>query len=142
MIVLNVSTLRVNEESKRVTGQIWWEVEGACFPDEDWWDNPIILLDWWLNALVSVVHLGEETCQFSFMEGPYWIVCQREGGALHCDFIDRRLDSESALFTAKLPIQDIASQLKSTVAEATTALSSYKCLDQQLEGLHQGTEML
>lgn len=51
---------------------IYFEHQGEFYPDNDWIDNPTILLGWWLYSIEEIL-LSKEGQGLSFMEGPFHI---------------------------------------------------------------------
>lgn len=51
---------------------IYLEHEGKCYPGDDWVDNPVILLGWWLHSIEDLL-LGGDGQGISFMEGPFFV---------------------------------------------------------------------
>jgi hypothetical protein len=58
-----------------VTGKLHVEFDGVCFPDDGWWDFPLVVLGWWLDALGS-----DQDFELRFMDGPYRVAGSRTGG--------------------------------------------------------------
>jgi hypothetical protein len=53
-----------------VPAWIYFEHDNECYPDDDWIDNPAILLGWWFTSFVDLMQGGQGQ-GFDFMEGPY-----------------------------------------------------------------------
>jgi hypothetical protein len=53
------------------TGNIWLEINGAGFPKQHWNDFVVVLLGWWVNALLRLIHGARASQEVHFMEGPY-----------------------------------------------------------------------
>jgi hypothetical protein len=72
-VVVPLESLR-RATSGAVTGQLWLEVEVAAdecvaYPEAGWWDFPVPVLTWWLDALASLGAPSVATCRF--MDGPH-----------------------------------------------------------------------
>ena len=59
-------------------GWIYLEMNQKFYPDDDWIDNPIVILGWWLNSIRDVLN-GRENQGICFMEGPFFIEAIDDG---------------------------------------------------------------
>lgn len=48
---------------------MWFNINGVDYPENGWFDNPGIVLQWWTIGLTNI-RAGGETA-FKFMEGPF-----------------------------------------------------------------------
>jgi hypothetical protein len=64
-----------------ITGEIWLEVEGFEFPVKRWSDFPVIILEWWLNALFEPWSGKEGQGECHFMDGSYSFEVSKEQDA-------------------------------------------------------------
>lgn len=69
------------EKIDLVPAMIYLENEGVQYPDDEWIDNPCILLGWWMHS-VSELLLGAEGQDISFMEGPFFLKTTISGDML------------------------------------------------------------
>lgn len=54
-----------------IAGIFYVEINGLCFPEQDWSDFPVILLKWWIESLYRLKY--EKSVELAFMDGPYYI---------------------------------------------------------------------
>lgn len=54
-----------------VTGEVHLRVGSVCFPDARWNDFLIVLLSWWLQALLDLFESESDCFEFCFMDGPF-----------------------------------------------------------------------
>ena len=57
--------------SSDLFGDIFFEFEKGFFPGENWNDFILIILDWWINAVLDLV--DKKKTELDFMDGPYAI---------------------------------------------------------------------
>ncbi|MGZ3437999.1 MAG: hypothetical protein ACXVDD_00700 [Polyangia bacterium] len=62
------------------------------FPDEKWTDFVIVILSWWAEAVMGLLHGSERTAELRFMEGPYVAELRAGGGpSWRVSFVEDRL---------------------------------------------------
>jgi hypothetical protein len=54
-----------------ICGQIWCEVGTLAFPEPHWYDFPIVVVSWWLGAVVGLFDGETRNADVNFMDGPY-----------------------------------------------------------------------
>jgi hypothetical protein len=64
-----------------ITGEIWLEVAGFEFPEMHWSDFPVIILDWWLDALFKLWSEKKRRGECLFMDGSYSFEVSKEEDA-------------------------------------------------------------
>ncbi|MBL6449634.1 hypothetical protein JMN32_25205 [Fulvivirga sp. 29W222] len=67
--MFNIETDSFDNKGK-ITGKISIAFNGCFFPEKDWNDFPIILLEWWSSEIKSFIN-GAKEAQFQFMDGPF-----------------------------------------------------------------------
>lgn len=75
--------------SGAITGKLSVAFGGAWFPERQWYDFPVVVLDWWLAALLR---LSTGEAQLRFMDGPFLVVLslQKDGSCKLEGVEDRR----------------------------------------------------
>ncbi len=101
-------------KNRLIPAWIYLQHEGKCYPDDDWIDNPTVLLGWWLHS-VSDLLKGGEGQGISFMEGPFFVAAALKGE----DFILESEDSEISWVVNKL---DMAKELMKVANQAARKL--------------------
>ncbi|MDR1565541.1 MAG: hypothetical protein LBS74_11345 [Oscillospiraceae bacterium] len=66
------------------------DIEGQCFPDEQWTDFIVPVLEMWINNLSTNYNASKAGFKLYFMDGPYYIECQKENSQLKMKFIEDR----------------------------------------------------
>lgn len=61
-----------------ITGKVWCEYREDSFPEIGWYDFPVVILGWWLQALVTLIDRKERRAKMLFMDGPCEIVLSAE----------------------------------------------------------------
>ncbi len=97
---------------------IAWEHEGTWFPDDQWDDFGLVLLDWWCGALLRLV-AGARVERLQFMEGPYAVL-------IAIDQFDEpaRLTFEGSAAEWHVPLVEIAAAISAAAATVQQALDS------------------
>lgn len=54
-----------------IHGPIWNEHDTLAFPGPHWNDFPVVVLGWWLGAVVVLTEGGSRSATVPFMDGPY-----------------------------------------------------------------------
>jgi hypothetical protein len=66
-------------------------INGKCFPSDDWTDFPFIVLRAWCeNILENVIKKNSSEFILNFMDGPFYIECINKNGNINMKFINDR----------------------------------------------------
>lgn len=79
-VVVDSHSVRCRNPSGNVTGCICLSLGSEFFPDSEWNDFPIIILGWWIEGLLEVLHGRATTFEARFMDGPYSFLVERTHG--------------------------------------------------------------
>jgi hypothetical protein len=63
-----------------ITGILFFDFGVFQFPEREWNDAVVVIVDWWLTALIRLVTGRTEEAELRFMEGPIWLSVRRESG--------------------------------------------------------------
>lgn len=63
---IDVSSFSLRK-SKITSGIIYCVFDGLCYPSDDWYDAPILILSWWITSYEKFKY--SSSCEFIFMEG-------------------------------------------------------------------------
>ena len=88
-IVIDLKTLEWSTDGS-ATGIVYWEVDGASFPETGWNDFIAVLFEWWLDAILRILRSEATTEKLRFFEGPFWIVVEKAEADLILRFVDGR----------------------------------------------------
>jgi len=72
-IVANPSTL-TRLAMGNITGQVFLQGPAGSFPEEGWFDFPVVILRWWIQGLAEPADRKAGSFQGMFMDGPYAFV--------------------------------------------------------------------
>ena len=64
------------------------EIDGRPFPDKEWTDFAIVVLSWWISAILKNHQKESVDFVLNFMDGPYYINCHKEGRNVHMECIE------------------------------------------------------
>ena len=72
-------------------GELYFAVDDGFFPGEHWYDCAYTDLKIWLPRLTSFSSNHTDSCELSFMDGPYIIrLNRRDDGAVFAEFLRER----------------------------------------------------
>jgi hypothetical protein len=67
-----------------ITGVIFFDFGTFQFPEQEWNDAVVVILGWWLAALMNFLTGGVAETELRFMDGSFWLSIQRESGTEEC----------------------------------------------------------
>ena len=73
-------------------------IDGTAFPDGEWTDFPVVVLNWWITAVLEASRKENGDFKLLFMDGPYAVNCHKEGGHVHLVGIRNPFDANSEVF--------------------------------------------
>lgn len=108
MFTIRLGDDNLATQQGKLTTKIYLEIAGRVFPDDRWYDQPIIVLGWWIeNYLAFASGRAMEALQInSFMEGPYTFTLSRASDAFVILFLRGTPDGEiETMPRATVPIE-------------------------------------
>ena len=69
-LIVDAESVRVRSE-RPVTANMWLLFDAAEFPMPGWNDFAVVILGWWVAALLRLMHGETESETVNFMDGPY-----------------------------------------------------------------------
>ncbi len=109
---------------------IWWVFGDKQYPEENWTDFALVLVQWWSAQMIEMLQ-GKAEIDLSFMEGNYALHISRNGSTLTITEPDRDLYVE-ADFHAFLQ------ELRQANLNLIDALRSSDLLSAEVEKLERG----
>ena len=106
MITLDLETFRQSREGDNVTGVIYVELDSGAFLERSWSDFPVIILGWWVEALIELEVPTRREVLWRFMDGPHSLTLTK---------VDRDVSSDALAF----------GRLQSPLCDAATRVISY-----------------
>lgn len=64
------------------------EVNGRSFPDDQWTDFAIIVLNYWISSILEVHQNENADFVLRFMDGPYYVNCCKQGNGVQMTCIE------------------------------------------------------
>ncbi|GIN86918.1 hypothetical protein J6TS2_33040 [Heyndrickxia sporothermodurans] len=103
-----------------ITGKIYFSIEDRFFPEKGWEDFVVVILAWWLKALLNLKNSRNGITQvFEFMDGPLFVRGTKiSEDIVEMQFIKEKADFEHIYFTCQCSIN----QLKNTLITTTKYL--------------------
>ncbi len=95
------TTSLMRSEIGTIFGNICFETEEGCFPDEGWTDLVVAFSSAWLNALIRIATGSARRESVWFMDGPFRLdLCANAPEQVQISFVRTQLQGESVLQTA------------------------------------------
>jgi len=108
----------VQMSSGQITGVIYFQFGEKAFPAPEWNDFVVVMLCWWLEAVVQVVDGIKEMAELWFMDGPFYVrifTKGREGWYLEC--IHSRKNNEVVEYSTLVEPMNMLKSLLSVADE-------------------------
>jgi hypothetical protein len=106
---------------RSITGRIWLKLEGRDFPERDWFDFPVALLNSWIEEISKLSYAENQTGFLHFMDGPFMITMKARSATLASASFIR---SGQVLCEASVSVDEFSRSVKMAgrlVAEACIA---------------------
>ena len=138
-IVTEPGTVAVSQTGP-VTGCIWLEFNGNCFPEHAWNDLVIVVMGWWLAALLRLQRQESQRETIDFMDGPYRLEISRtETGMLSVRaFDDQR--GKDAVATGETPLPPFVAQATAQAVALLEACRRNRVWSKDEQSLHELVE--
>lgn len=120
----------------KVTGPVSIQMYDRFFPAEDWDDFPVVILSWWLEALLSIEggQRGKVLCQF--MDGPYWFEIDRvKGNKVDMRFFSDRVQRRENVFNAVFEFDTVATATMSAASKTIEVCQQHGWASSDLDAL-------
>ncbi len=109
-----------------ITGILYLNFDGFCFPCERWSDFPVVITTWWLEALEKLERGFEREVKLYFMDGPYWLMLTRQDGddvQIRC-IEDRK--GAGVVHEELISLQDFSKQVRKLARQVASACQRYR----------------
>lgn len=102
------------------------QMESFAFPDSEWYDLPLSVLDMWCWNLIE--NFKSLTAEFTlyFMDGPYLIRCIKDNGNVTMQFIDNHKDDERVILQREITFSELKYGIYDGACELISVLSTQK----------------
>lgn len=141
MITLDLQSFRQSREGSNVTGVIFLELQDGAFPERGWSDFPVIILGWWIDALLQLEVPTRREVQWRFMDGPLALTLTKVSDAASVGAFEFPQVHSSLIMTAECAVayceqhrifsrdldllRDNVQRLKANQAEQRTGASRF-----------------
>ena len=108
-IYLNYDSM--NKSKERITGIVSLGFNGFFFPEKEWNDFIIILINNWLNSSYNLLIGTSDYEEFLFMDGPYYLKVKRID-VVNCKIeCVESFNKENILYTTRLNINFLHTEI-------------------------------
>ena len=83
-----------------IGGEIYLQIGGQFFPEEQWYDCASVLLDHWIPLITSFLHGSTQSCKLAFMDGPCHVLLRRlsdSSVAVDCFYDQKKVLSDAVI---------------------------------------------
>jgi hypothetical protein len=95
----------IKNKNDKITGKICFYIDNNYFPDSDWNDFLVVVLNWWINNLLRINNnLNHD---FMFMDGPFLVRINVENKEeIKLTLIERKI-KEKTIYSGKSEINEL-----------------------------------
>ncbi len=110
-IKLKTNTFELTDRNS-VLAVIFFDFGEKKFPDEDWDDFIVVILNWWLEAIGSINSVTGSKTELNFMDGPFSLEIGKLGDNLcKIDCIERRIKGKIIEYSALCQFSKIVDEV-------------------------------
>ena len=136
-IVLVERSLRQHSGGS-ITGIIYWQADGLSFPDDSWDDFVVVILRWWVQAIMRLAERSSTVESLLFMDGPFAVRLSVEGSIVRVVFV--RDDEVTA--SRQTGIRDLCRTIGAAAAAVLRACHTRKLRSKDVDELAMEVEGL
>ncbi len=114
LLMVDAEAVEVRQGGPAIGG-IWLLYENSPFPGVRWSDFVVVLLSWWAEAILKVVHDEGVQERVHFMDGPYSVVVGRSFGMLEIRMIARDREVGTGEAAVKPFVVELVSQSRTVL---------------------------
>lgn len=103
---------------------IYFSIEGEAFPDIEWFDLPISILDMWCHVMSENYKKSQSNFKLHFMDGPYYVSCNKNGKTIEMKFIEEK-EQEEILFKYNLGVDDLVKMLINVAQDTISSIEEH-----------------
>ena len=105
---------------------IYVDINGMTFPDNQWYDLPVSVLDMWCWNLIENSKFLTAEFSLCFMDGPYFIKCLKDDSIVKMQFIDNHTDNEKILMEYIATFNELTNVICESANELISTLANHK----------------
>jgi hypothetical protein len=121
-LIFDPATLYQSGSRGSITAVIYYDFgDGRQFPEEDWNDFVVVILNWWIEAMEQA---AAEPVKLYFMDGPFWMTAVPEGeDSLRLSCVEDRRGA-GTLFEVVVKQSDLRRELMTVARSVSSACAS------------------
>lgn len=110
-IIVNTETFNKSKYGS-ITGEIFFKVESAVFPENNWNDFIVVILSQWLMEFKQFVETKSTSFEMNFMDGPLFINVKRKNDKeLYLKFSKKYIDDEEVYLSTVCSVDKLNQEL-------------------------------
>lgn len=130
-ILIDKNSVMKNDD--KITGKICFNIDKNYFPDSNWNDFVIIILNWWINSLLNIYK--ESQFDLMFMDGPFLVRINIDNKKkINVKLIERR-KKEKIIYTCLSDISDLLKAVINTTKELIDYIDNKKWISTDITEL-------
>ncbi|MGV3502784.1 MAG: hypothetical protein ACO1O1_03705 [Adhaeribacter sp.] len=131
-LIVDPNTLH-KATSGLVTGRIHIHINGRSFPEKDWNDFVVIILNWWIEEIILSISQSKDAFKCRFMDGPFSFNVKKDHFLWEI-FFDESADSQGD-FAGELPSSVIINDILTAAKTIINSCAERNWKDKDLEKL-------
>jgi hypothetical protein len=117
-IRVDATSLVFSEGRPPATGLLAVTLGSVAFPDPDWDDFVLVVLEWWVQKTRSLVDGQASSANFDFMDDPVMLsAVLSNSGYMKLSAVRRYIDSHEVVVTATVSLSDWVAELLTAVGK-------------------------
>lgn len=118
------------------------DIEGEKFPDSQWTDFSVIILNWWVKNVQENYHKQYANFTLQFMDGPYCVHCVKQDSRVHMMCVEN-METEKIICDFHMEMIDLAHALIQAAAGIIAAIKMHKIEEVKgIDALQQSLDQL
>jgi hypothetical protein len=128
-VIFNETSTKLSK-SGAITGEIYFQLKGSHFPEENWNDFVVVILIWWNKSANLLISSPVGTsADFRFMDGPFNIHGKKKDNEnVTLNFIRRNLNGENVLNTIDVDVFELKRSILEVSRKVLRVVRSNKWL--------------
>ncbi|OCG19425.1 hypothetical protein [Gilliamella sp. WF3-4] len=111
-LIIPPDSIRVSKSkiSTQIFSKIYFQIGNIFFPDEQWDDFTVVILNWWLKEACKIQQ--NNITHFYFMDGPFYFEVFCINKICKIKFIDNRFDKKEVVYSGEIEYTSLLNLLK------------------------------
>lgn len=136
---INLDLNSISKEGKNIFGIIHFKNKDFFFPEKNWSDFIVIIMNWWSNAILKLLKNEVLSAELSFMDGPFLVkINYSDEHYITFYFVnnDKIIDTQKVLF------EEFVNNFIKTINSLIRTLNQKSLHDHEVEILKKNHEKL